>query len=279
MTELLLFLYRIRAFLLFAGLELVAAWLIVSRNDYQGFAFLSSSNSVVGNVYGVTSSVSGYFGLKDENEKLLRQNAELQRLLLEQEKGGGLTDSLRQYPRPVAAEFPTVTVYPAKVINNSLWQNDNFLTLNQGTNVGIEQGMGVVSTEGVVGQVKAVSDHFATVYSLLHTNIQVSSQIKRLKTLCTTKWNTEYSQNDYTQASILYLPFHVPVEIGDTVETSGYNAVFPEGVPIGVVNQVRKDTARNFLTVTVELSTDFSKLKSVYVIGDSLKVEQKALEQ
>ncbi len=274
MGQLLLFLYRLRFFLLFVVLEVIAAWLIVSRNSYQGVAFLSSSNQLAGGVYNFTSGFTGYFDLQSRNQELMRQNARL----LEQLQSAGyndstVADSLQQGVDQV------YRVVPARVINNSVLLNENYLTLNKGSRHGIKRGMGVISSEGIVGHVKEVSANFSTVYSLLHSDVRVSSQIRRLKTLCTVKWNTESSVNDYLTASVLYLPFHVPVQLGDTVETSGYNAVYPEGIDIGVVNRVYTDTTRNFLTVDVQLSTDFSQIKDVYVLGDSLRPEKAAVEE
>ena len=110
MTDLLLFLYRLRAFLLFVALEVVAAWLVVSQNEYQGFTFLSSSNRVTGNVYSLTSLFTGYFGLRESNQDLLEENAMLKKRLLgalelpdstDSTQAGDSTVALQQLLTPV----------------------------------------------------------------------------------------------------------------------------------------------------------------------------------
>lgn len=271
MRSLFLFIYRLRYFLSFLALELLAAWFIVTQNSYQGYAFLSSSNMVVGRVYQATSGVTQYFQLGADNLALAEENSRLRAALLAMEKNMPAKDSL-------SAEYNKYHVVPARVINNSVLFNENYLTLDKGRRHGIERGMGVISPQGIVGRIKEVSEHFSTAYSVLHADVSVSSQLAKTKTLCTTRWIPGNGPVDSRTADILHVPFHVKVAPGDTVETSGYNAVYPEGILIGTVKQVVADTAKNFQTIRVALATDFSNIKHVYVMKDSLKNEQLQLE-
>jgi rod shape-determining protein MreC len=67
------------------------------------------------------------------------------------------------------------------------------------------------------------------------------------------------------------------VNVGDTIETTGYSAVFPEGVGIGKVSDVKK-SGSDFYKITIELFTDFRKLQYVNVIGNLKRTEQLQLE-
>ncbi|MEM7055773.1 MAG: rod shape-determining protein MreC, partial [Bacteroidota bacterium] len=123
--------------------------------------------------------------------------------------------------------------------------------------------------------IKAVSDHFATVTSLLHTDIMVSAKIAHSGVMGTVRWPGK----DPLQTQLLYVPRHIQVEPGDNVVTSGYNATFYEGVLIGHVKQVVLRKEAQFYDIVLDISTDFSTLQHVYVVKNMLKPEKDSLEQ
>ena len=169
------------------------------------------------------------------------------------------------------AAFPLVA---ARVINNSLRAVDNYLTLNVGTADGVQPGLGVMSASGVVGQVKSVSAHYATVFSLLHSKMAVAVKIKRDGTFGSVKWPGD----DYSYALLDYIPRQNRLVRGDSVVTSGYNAIFPEGVLVGTVESFVKEPDKNFWTVRVRLAVDFSRLTYVYVVHNRPRTERDSLE-
>jgi rod shape-determining protein MreC len=257
MQRIFLFLYRIRAFLLFVLLEAIAISLIVSNNSQQGSAFFNSSNELSGSVFQTQSNVVDYFSLSSVNKSLMEKNAQL---LSELEALRKPADSI--FIPLDSALFATMQFKGAKVINNSLRLSQNHLTINKGSNHGVKTGMGVINEQGVVGRVKSVSRNFSTIISLLHTELLVSSKIKSNDVFGSTKWDGL----DPQQAKLMYVPRHVVVEIGDQVVTSGYNSIFPEGIPIGTVIEVKPGTDTNYLDITIKLDTDFSKISYVYLV-------------
>jgi rod shape-determining protein MreC len=180
-----------------------------------------------------------------------------------------LLGGARMATRDVA--YPLV---PARILNNSLRAVDNYLTLNVGTADGVQPGLGVVGAAGVVGQVKSASEHYATVFSLLHSKMAVAAKIKRDGTFGSVKWPGD----DYSHALLDYIPRQNRLVRGDTVVTSGYNAVFPEGVMVGTVESFVKEPDKNFWTVRLRLSVDFSRLTYVYVVHNRPHTERDSLE-
>jgi rod shape-determining protein MreC len=270
MQRILLFLYQIRAFLLFVLLEVIAIWMITSNNSQQGAAFFNSSNQLIGSMLGAQNDVVEYFSLSSVNKSLVDKNAEL---LAELEK-------LRQPADSVFIELDsllssTFQFKGAKVINNSLRLTQNHLTINKGSNHGIKQGMGVFNEEGVVGRVKNVSKNYASIISLLHTELLISSKIESNDVFGSTKWDGKNPK----MAKLLYVPRHVVVEKGDKIVTSGYNAVFPEGIPIGTVIEIKPGPETNYLDITIELATDFSKISYVYLVENFQQQELDSLYQ
>ncbi len=183
-------------------------------------------------------------------------------------------DSLLLGLRTLPSRDPEYPLIPARVINNSLRRVDNYLTLNAGSREGVRPGMGVLSAAGVVGRVKVVSEHFATVSSLLHSKTFISAKIKRDNTFGSIKWLGD----DPTRALLDNIPRQNKLVRGDTVVTSGYNAVFPEGLMIGVIDSFTKEPDKNFWTVQVRLAVNFSNLHYVYVVDPRLKTERDTLE-
>jgi rod shape-determining protein MreC len=268
MRKLFIFIFRIRAFLVF---------LLYRSNAYHNAAFYQSSNFYVGRVLEIQSEVSDYFRLKDVNQGLAQENAQL-RAQLTQLQEHQLNDSLGA-PRDsvfTATDSlgPAVYVYrPARVTSNSVRGLNNHLALNVGTDAGVRAGMGVLTANGVVGRVKAVSKHYATVTSLLHSQTLISVKLKRNKSLGSIRWDTENPET----ASLHYIPLSENITKGDSVVTSGAGGIYPPGILVGRVLSVRKELDKSFYTIVVRLSVDFEKLSYVYVVENLRKPELDSL--
>ena len=279
MRNLIQFIYRFRAFLVFLILEAVSIYLLVQNNSYQNAAFYNSANTYVGKVLEMRSNITDYFRLVQVNQVLVQENARLKEQILASQKLAhdtlyGHSDSVLIVPdsanRPVPYRFIS-----ARVINNSVRRVNNYFTLNIGRKDGIAAGLGVVSPQGVAGRVKAVSENYATVTSLLHSQTLISAKLTRDGTFGTIKWD---EGDDARTASLHYIPLHVKVFKGDSVITSGYNSLFPEGIMIGKVISVKKEADKSFFTIKVRLAVDYTKLGFVYVIKNEAQAERDSLE-
>ncbi|MEM6522492.1 MAG: rod shape-determining protein MreC [Bacteroidota bacterium] len=265
MRRLFQFLYQYRAFLFFFFLELICLWLIVNNNPYQGAKFFNSSNRYAALFLNSSNSISEYFGLKSVNQKLAEENAELKKNV------SRLNLKLFRLSADNAQSelFNQFEFIAAKVIKNSVRQSQNYITINKGSDDGIEYGMAVVDNEGIVGKVKSVSKHFALVTSILHTEVLVSAKVLRTGDLCTVEWPGE---SPY-EAMVTYLPKHVNIQEGDSVVTSGYNAVFPEGMPIAVIKEFGLKDDSPFYDIKAELTGDLNRLSYVYLVKNNFKAE------
>jgi len=284
MQRLLYLIYLYRTFIIFTGLEVVCLWLIARNNPYQSSAFFSSSNRIAGKALEIREGIVGYFQLKEVNENLAIENAALRDALsrMEAAKGIPLSDTLihnDSTARVAAVHVDSAMInqydyLPAKVISNSTRMFKNYITINQGSNVGVRPGMGVINSDGVVGRVKAVSEHYATIYSLLHTDMRISSILHPAGSLGSVRWTGK----DPREAHLMYIPRHVQVQKGDTVTTSGYNSLFPPGVMVGTVKSIQLQPNSAFYDIDIALSTDFSTLAYVYVVRNNLQPELDSLK-
>jgi rod shape-determining protein MreC len=276
MQRLFAFFYRFRAFFIFVALQAVCVGFIVKYNNYQSAAFLNSSNRYAASVLITSNNVSSYFGLKEVNEQLAYENAHLREKLMLIEKNLHTPDSTNGLiiPKEIIDE-QLFQFIPAKVINNSVRRMTNFITIDKGTDDGIEPGMGIINSNGVVGMVRAASKNYATVTSVLHSSVYLSSKIKSSNTFCSTNWDGK----NPSLAKLLFVPRHVKVADGDTVVTSGFSGLFPEGIMVGTIKDKTITGDATFYDIKINLSTDFYQLQHVYVVKNQLKVEKDSLEQ
>ena len=160
-------------------------------------------------------------------------------------------------------------------MNNQVDRFKNFVTINKGDDAGLKPGMAVISPFGAVGKVKVVSDHYSVVTSMLNIDVMISAVLKRTGHFGTIQWDGR----DPDRISYKFIPRHVKPVVGDTVVTSGYSAVFPEGIMIGTIDNVALKEEALFYDLTVKLSQDFRRLSFVTIVKSQLKHEQDSVER
>lgn len=275
MRNLLNFLIKYNYWFLFLLLEVASFILLFRFNHYQQSVYFTSANGVAGKVYEISGGITSYFHLKTANEDLLDRNMWLEQRLsfLEnvlKEKG---LDSARLYSMERLA--PTeYQIFKANVIKNSLNKADNYITLDRGTTEGIRSEMGVVDANGVVGIVYKTSPHYSLVIPLLNSKSSISCKIVGSDYFGYLKWEGGNSRFAYLKD----LPRHAEFNLGDTVVTSGYSTVFPEGVMVGTVDDMSDSHDGLSYLLKIKLATDFGKVSNVRVISRNGQDEQKALE-
>lgn len=263
MRNLLQFLTRYSNFLIFIILEVVAFILIVTTHGYQQSAVCSSANNLVAGIQAVNTTIGDYFHLRSENEQLAEENAQLKTQLMEQaNKAEFAIERDSQY----VYSHLDMEYIPAKVIGLSTNKQHNYLTINKGARDGIAEDMGVICHDGVVGIVSAVGEKYALVVPLIHTQINVSCELKNNHYVGGTQWNGR----NYRYVQLTDISRHIAVHTGDTVVTSGLTPVFPEGIMIGVVSSTELSDGDNYHRTTLLLSTDYKALKYVQVIRNHI---------
>lgn len=271
MRNLWIFISKYNNFFLFILFFSVCITLIIKNNSFQRASTFNSSNSFIGSIYQKVDDFTQYLNLKQTNKYLSEENAYLRsqlktstyNKLIEQDS---VLDSLGQIQ---------YTYIVSRVISNSIHQKNNYLTINRGSEEGIEKGMGVISSHGIVGIVLNVSTHFATIQSLLHADTRVSASLANSNAFGSLVWGTE--NYDSRKAILKDIPNHVKVRPGEEVVTSGFS-LFPPGIAIGKVVKTGK-SGDSFLDIEIKLNNDFGSLQYVYVIRDRFSGEKQQLEK
>ena len=234
-------------FLLFFSLFLISNESFILRSFY-----FNSSNYISGNFYKVQNEVLSYFSLEKKNTTLINENLKLVNRIkkLESEFKSSTIDT------------SSVGFLSAQVINNSLNKSKNYITIDKGYKDGVRENLGVISSYGVIGKVKHVSDNFSTIISLLNTSFYLSTLVYETKTLSSINWDGKNPQ----KVKLLYVPKHVPLEIGYSVITSSFDSIFPKGIEIGKISNINSDINSNFYDVDIVLSEDFYSIYNVYLV-------------
>jgi rod shape-determining protein MreC len=250
MRNLLNFLAKYNHLIIFLILEGVAFYLLSTSNNYQNTRVVKGIRGITRGVESRTSKARTYFHLREISQILAKDNA-----------------SLRVHKQQY-------TYTSAEVVNNSVTRQKNFFTLDKGKMQGLSVDMAVISGSNVAGVVVGCSENYSVVMSLLNINFKLSSRFKSNGYFGSLSWDGR----DYRHAILSEIPQHVTFGIGDTIETTGFSATFPEGILVGTVSNFEK-TGGDFYRIEVSLFTDFKKLHFVNVVGNMRKKEQLELEK
>jgi rod shape-determining protein MreC len=134
--------------------------------------------------------------------------------------------------------------------------------------------MAVISGTSVAGVIVGSSENFSVAMPVINIDFRISARIRSSGYFGSLTWDGK----DYRYAVLNEIPQHVTVNQGDTIETTGYSAIFPEGIFIGTVSEITRQGG-DFYSIEVLLQTDFKKLRNVYVIGNMKKAERLELEK
>ena len=271
MRNLWLFLIRYNAILWFILFFAFSIILVVRNNSFQRASFINSSQVLVGSYYKQVNSWKNYLALDETNEQLAEENGRLRQQIQNLIQADTSADSVHLVDSVEQGRYAFIV---AGVANNSIHQKNNYLTLDKGSVDGIEKGMGVITSNGVVGVVLQTSAHFSSVQSLLHPDTRISVSLDSSEVIGSLVWGNNI---DARYGTVRDIPNHVKVNKGEKVYTSGFS-LFPAGIQVGKIVETGISSGESFLDLKIELSTNFSNLHHVYVVKDLLIQEKEILE-
>ncbi|NCC72662.1 MAG: rod shape-determining protein MreC [Sphingobacteriia bacterium] len=271
MQNLFAFIWKYSFYFLFLLLMVISFLLMIQNNYYQKTIVINTTNGVTGKLLTVVSNITDYFSLRHANKSLAQENARLLSENCEPYIFLSRNDSLF-----TDTSFAITYHYEAaRVISNSVNRRNNYLKINKGRVHGILPDMAVISPDGVVGHVIETSAHFSSVMSALNKNSRISAKHKKSNQSGSLLWEG----GNYRLGKLIDIPSHVQIQTGDTIVTSGYSHVYPEGMLIGTVEDFRLEEGENFYQLVVRFSVDFNKLSYVYVVSNPSIHELKELHE
>ena len=265
MQQIINFILRYKNFLLYVFLLGISLIFTIRSQSYHRSKFFDSANWLTGNIYSTTNDISTYFGLGEENKKLVEENKRLRAILFNQEK---------ELPPPLDSTKITYKVFSGHVIKNSYSLPRNYITIDKGSADGLKMDMGVITAQGILGIVENVSKNFATVQSILNTRSRINAKLKNTNNYGSLVWDTK----DYQTVQLKDIERMVALKIGDTVVTGASSSIFPEDIPIGVIQRFDLNDAQSSYSIEIKLFTDMTTVKNVYIIENTQRDEIIELE-
>jgi rod shape-determining protein MreC len=277
MRNIFLFIARFSNLLFFLLLQVIALSMLFSYNKFHQAAYMNVANEMTGKVFLRYNNIETYFNLRQENEKLRLQNAELLNKLNTNFSAPDssvdlVSDTFRLQD---AEQYRKYLFLPAKVIGNSVNEQNNFITLHRGSNQGVGVNMAVVGASGIIGKVVDVSPNMSVVMSLLQRKNSVVALLKKGSGYGEVIWDGK----DPRFVSLINIPRTVKVAKGDTVVTSPYSDIFPPGQVVGFVQDVTEDKSSSMYLIKVRTGTDFFSVQHAFVVKNIQKAEMDSLNK
>ncbi len=268
MYSLLRILKKYSYILMFLILEALCIIMLINNLPYHKRKLTKVGNAISGRFFKTKTNFTDYFSLKEENQLMVEHNAfMMSRLYRSNADTNILRDSL-------SCDFNFI---PAKVINNNINNVNNYLLIDKGRKDGVKKDMGVICERGVVGKVVNVTEHYASVMSMLHTYSMVSARFVDNQHIANVSWNNV----DYRFGTVNDIPLHLELKKGDTLVTSGFSNIYPADIMLGTIEEMIEAESKDFNTAKIRFSTNFSTLRHVFVIEnlhqaeiDSLTINQ-----
>jgi rod shape-determining protein MreC len=266
-----LFFRRYGNLMLFILLEGLCFYLIVTYNNRQQTILFNSYSYFFGNMYEQYSGIVSFTRQSAVADSLAMENAKLLEELLTLRNSISLRsdsikdDTLRQ----------TYTLIEARVVDNSINRDKNFILINKGKRHGITANSGLITEHGAVGIIRQVGMDYAIAMSVLHRSAIVNATIKNKGYFGPLVWKGGAPTEMYLED----IPMHARFAKGDTIQTTGYSTIFPSGITLGMIDTFWRADGSYAYTIKVNLIEDLARLNRVYVVNHLYKDEISSLEK
>ena len=150
----------------------------------------------------------------------------------------------------------------ARVVTKQLNTLNNSLSVNLGSNDGIQRGMPLINSDGLIGKVILVANNYSQIMPLSHPLFHVSAQLQESKANGIITW-------DISSPSHLimdYVPKTVLVDTGMVVQTSGLGNEFPAGIPIGQVIDFRSQEGTNTQQLKIKPLSQLNEITEGFIV-------------
>ncbi len=233
-----------------------------SSVHYSGFG--KAETFISGSTSSIFSFINSYFNLRHENNKLIEENLELKKIESKFIDFSGAKE---------IAESNIDNTISAKVILNSVNKSRNIIVINKGELNGINKDMGVISSRGIVGIIKDITNNYSSIVSLLNTDLKINAIVKKSSTIGSISWNGL----DPRIVQLNDIPLSSSIKVGDTIVTGGMSFYFPRGIPIGKIEDYDNSSLEGYYSIDVSIFNDFSSLSNLYVLERTDNDEIKSL--
>lgn len=244
----------------FILLEIAALGMLRHGNALQDLFIARVAHGFLGRVWGLTEAVSDYASLRKHNEQLAGEILRLTEIITCLESEVAISAG-RDSAAFVSAWRDRYEFIPAEVVKNSINKQHNYLIIGKGSDDGVKPQTGIITSNGVIGIVDAVSKHYSYAISFLNSDSSISARIGKDGAAGPMAWNGKGTGT----ALLREIPLQMRFEEGDTVYTSGFSSIFPPDIPLGRIAGSKIVNGATF-EIEVKLFQDFSAVRHVCLV-------------
>lgn len=214
----------------------------------------------------------GYFSdidlLRDENKSLLSEKAELEQKIRDLQGYESENERLRQM-LDLKETNPELDIETAEIIARDISGWYNTFTIDKGTSSGLALHQAVITTDKyLVGQIYDVGTTWAKVITITDPESSVGSIISRSRDLGIVEGDAQLNGNGYCKMT--YISKNTNLISGDFIETSGMGGIYPKGILIGKVLEIRPETHSISEYAVVQPAAELDRITEVFVIKNEM---------
>lgn len=204
-----------------------------------------------------------YEDLLAENKKIKEELANAQAELRDAEQYIVENKSLRGIIG-LAQEQQDLEFALAHVTGKELGGYSQTMTLDKGSLQGIEPKSLVITGEGIVGYINEVGSTWCKVTTILDPTCEIGVVLTRSGQAAVLQGDTTLSPDGRCKAS--YLKNDVTLAVGDNLETSGIGGIFPDGLFVGRIKEIKSEASGLSQYAVIEPAVNIKEVETVFII-------------
>lgn len=250
---------------------IVISLILIFLNDNPQIRFLrAAAITSFGTVQSGISAIPNVFEIEKENKILRENNIKLANEIASLKESK--LENIRLTRLMNFKEKNALGVVSGKIINKSLIQTRNTITLNVGESDSVAINMPVITDAGLVGRIVSVSKNYSIAQILYNKEMRITVKVQR------NRIDGILSYDGVSNLMLNNIQKSADVNVGDVIITSDYSNIYPPGIPIGVVSETG-NLDNLFKKVIVAPSVDFSILEEVFVLKFAMSKERAEIEK
>lgn len=256
---------------IFIALEIAALSMLRHSGEMQDLWISRGAHSIMKGIWGSGQKISDYFSLTEANDALAEENFNLLTRIHQLEetlKASGVVAG----PAPKSTRRFKFT--NASIIKISTNLQHNYFIIDKGAEDGIVDGSGVITPNGAIGIVEAVSNNYSYVISFQNYNMSINARIGKDGRHGPMSWDGRSSNG----AILREIPHHLEIVPGDTIYTSGFSSIFPSDIPLGTIKKASIVNGATY-DINVTLFEDFGAIRYVTIVENIGDKEIRQLEE
>ena len=265
-----LLILRIKEYLILTFFVVISLILIFNNDNTQIRFLRAFAIGFVGTLQSGVSAVPNVFELESENKYLREKNIELANEVASLKEAK--LENIRLSKLLTLKDKNILGIISAKIVNKSLVQTRNTITINAGENDSIKVNMPVITDDGLVGKIVGVSKNYSIAQILYNKDLRISAKVQRSRV------DGIFTYDGVGNLILTNVPKAADVNPGDLIITSEYSNLFPGGIPLGTVMETG-NLDNLFKKVTIKPSVNFNVLEEIFVVKSQPNREKNELEK